>query len=463
MKISIPRLVIAGTHSGVGKTTLALGLMGSLNRRGFKVQPFKVGPDYIDPTYHTSVTGRPSRSLDTWLVPERRVLALFERAVQGVDIAIIEGVMGLYDGLGGTDEAGSTAQMAKLLDAPVLLVVDAYGQARSAGATVAGFKTFDRGVEVAGVLLNRVAGENHAQLCREAIEAVVGIPVLGAIPAEEGVTLPERHLGLIPTPELRTKIGTRLKEIVDLVETHSDLDRIWELAEGAGVLRRDSDLVFPEAEASKGFRVGVARDESFSFYYQDNLDLLAAYGCDLAFFSPLHDKALPENIDGLYLGGGFPQIYPEGLESNLSVRESIKRGAEEGMPIYAECGGLMYLTKEVTDLGGSGHRMVGLLDARTVMGRGLTLNYTDLDVVLDNPLSRAGDTLRGHEFHHSKIEDIPRDAKFAYRMKRGRGVDGSRDGWLEYNTLASYTHLHLAYGPKLVEGFVEACRRYQRT
>ncbi|MCL4533843.1 MAG: cobyrinate a,c-diamide synthase, partial [Bacteroidetes bacterium] len=323
---SIPRIVIAGATSGVGKTTFATGIMGALARRGLRVQPFKVGPDYIDPSYHTQVAGRPSRNLDSWMVPEPALRDLFARAAGCADIAVVEGVMGLYDGHNGLDESGSSAQVARLLRAPVLLVLDVSKTARSAAAVALGYQQFDRELNLAGVLLNRVGSETHRRWVQGAVEAATGLPVVGYLPRREDLVLPERHLGLIPTAEGR--IGAEFFErLIAQVERTVDLGAVERLARAAGPLSDAHSGLFPEATLPPRARLALARDEAFSFYYQDSLELLAAWGAELVPFSPLHDASLPGGAAGVYLGGGFPELFARALSENRPMHQALRAAA----------------------------------------------------------------------------------------------------------------------------------------
>ncbi len=455
--MSTPRVVIAGVSSSSGKTTVATGLMGSLSRKGLRVQGFKVGPDFIDPSYHTTVTNRKSRNLDSWMLSHRRILELFHQNTIDCDIAVVEGVMGLYDGLSGTDGRGSTAELAKLLRSPVILVVDVWGMARSVAAVVEGCKALDRGLNIAGVILNRVASEKHAEMCRDAIESINSVPVLGALPKNPEVALPERHLGLVPTGE-RADLARTLNKISEFVKADVDLERIVEVSKTAPAL---SPAPSRRKEKSKRVRIGIAYDEAFNFYYQDGLDTLTKMGVELVQFSPVHDRYLPERIDGLYLGGGFPEVLSKELEGNQEMRSSLKKMAEGNLPIYAECGGLMYLTKSIVNFDGRSRSMAGVLDCETVMTK-LTLNYTDAVVIRDNLIAKTGSSIKGHEFHFSRLEGVAKDARFAYQMKRGSGIESGKDGWLEYSILAQYMHTHLAASPRYSSNLVEACLHYQK-
>jgi cobyrinic acid a,c-diamide synthase len=458
--LKIPRIVVGGTHSGVGKTSVAIGIMGALARKGRRVQGFKIGPDFLDTSFHTAVTGRPSRNLDSWMTPRKKIPPIFASGCEGADVAIIEGVMGVFDGIDGKSEAASTSELAKMLKAPVILVIDAYGLAGSAAALVLGYKSLDPELRLSGVILNRVAGKIHAEMCEDAISRHSKVPVLGAIPVNRDIALPERHLGLVPATEIENR--KVLDRIIDHVGSHVDLDRIEELARSAGQLPVPRKPSVRHGMLGKETVIAVARDRAFNFYYQENLDRLVEAGALLEFFSPMEDKAIPEEASGLYIGGGYPEVYSSGLAANHAMLDSVAKYAEDGMPIYAECGGLMYLTKSIQDPDGMEHRMVGLLDAKTSMVKRLTLNYTLAKARRPNILTRTGDVVRGHEFHFSALKDLPRDAQFAYDLKRGVGISDGNDGWTCYNTLASYMHTNFASDERMAERFVEAGTKYSK-
>jgi cobyrinic acid a,c-diamide synthase len=458
--MNVPRIVIAGVCSGVGKTTISVGLMSALREAGFTVQAFKVGPDYIDPSYHRAATGRPAGNLDAWMVPHDQIVELFRREASSADMAVVEGVMGLYDGLSGVDETGSTAQIAKILRCPVLLVIDAYSMARSAAAVALGYKKFDENVNISGIILNRVGSASHAAWCKQAIEDATGIPVIGSLPRNEEIELPERHLGLIPTPE-KEPVEKFFSKTTRFVRSNVDLEAVIKIAKSAPELPEVKHPIYPAKKHPKTVAIGVAFDEAFNFYYSGNLDLLEAYGAQLKYFSPIHDKALPTDVDGLYIGGGFPEMLSKELEANGAMQRTIRRAADSGMPIYAECGGLMYLTDSIVDFEGKSFRMAGVLHAKTVMVKKVLLNYALADVTRDNSLSKAGSHLKGHEFHSSKIIDVPADAEFAYTLRRGEGVDGKHDAWLQQNVLASYMHIHFAQDAKIAQNFIASCRQHR--
>lgn len=449
---SVPRLVLAGTASGVGKTSLAVGIMAALRARGRSVAPFKAGPDYIDPTYHGLAAGRPSRNLDSWLLPPANLLTLFQRAAAASDLALVEGGMGLFDGRSGGGEAGSTAELAKLLRAPVVLVLDVGKQARSAAAVARGFQTFDPTLDLAGFILNRVGSARHADLVKREVEAVTGRPVLGALPKSAEVELPERHLGLIPSSELG-RAEAVVGRLGELVAEHLDLDTLLRLAEATPPPPVEVDELFPTEPRQPSRRLAVARDEAFSFYYEDNLDLLAAHGAELAPFSPLRDEALPAGADGLYLGGGFPELFAERLAANRPLLEDLRRAAGAGLPIYAECGGLMYLAEQLTDFNGARHTMAGLLPCQVAMTeQRMALGYVKLRTRRDTLLSAAGRELRGHEFHWSRLS-AGAELADAYDVLE---PSQRREGFASTKLLASYVHLHFGSAADLAPGLVAA-------
>jgi cobyrinic acid a,c-diamide synthase len=448
-------IVIAGTTSGVGKTTVATGLMGALVNRGFKVQPFKTGPDYIDPSYHTQVTGEPSRNLDTWLLSHDAVTELFNRAMVGKDIAVIEGVMGLYDGHSSLNEEGSTAELAKLLGAPVLLVIDSRKGARSLAAMAAGYQTFDSSLRLGGVILNGIGSDTHLRLCQESIEHYTGIPMLGYMPRRDNLSLPERHLGLIPTIE-EPASKEFLKTLVAQCEATFNIPQILRLSEQA-MPPRPKPLLFPPVRKQTVTKIAVAKDKAFSFYYQDSLDLLEAWGAELAPFSPLHDTDLPPDISGLYIGGGFPELYAAGLADNKPIRQAIKSAAQRGMPVYAECGGLMYLGRSIGDLQGNKYPMVGAVPVSSqIDSPHLSLGYRTVQALGDGPILCRGEIVRGHEFHWSVMKGNANSANAYHILENGE----RREGFQKKKLLASYIHLHLASLPQMASRFIENCQQF---
>ena len=448
----MPRvLVVAGASSGVGKTTVTLDLLEAFRRRGLTVQAFKVGPDFIDPGFHTLVTERPSYNLDGWMCGRAQTRNTVARQSADADLVVIEGMMGCFDGVDGTSEDGSTAQIAKWLDAPIVLVIDASTQSRSAAAVVLGFERFDPELRVGAVIANRVGGDVHARWLRDAIASSCRAVPVGAIGHDASVTLPERHLGLVTaaegplTPELRRRLG-------ETIERSLDLDRLLEIAAPLGDVSRGAGIV----AAAPRVRIGVARDAAFQFYYTENLDLLRAAGADLVFWSPRVDRALPD-VDGLYFGGGYPELHAPALTANVAVRASVRAFAGAGKPIYAECGGLMYLAETLEDLDGVAHPMVGLLPTTVRMRpRRLTLGYTEVEFTADAPLGGAGTIVRGHEFHYSSMDPVPAWVARVYQITRVQG-EGRPEGYLINQTLMSYVHLHFASSPLIARRFVDAC------
>ncbi|MEJ5329054.1 MAG: cobyrinate a,c-diamide synthase [Desulfobaccales bacterium] len=453
---TVKGLVVAGAMSGVGKTTLTLGLIAALRRRGLVVQPFKVGPDFIDPGHHAQAAGRPSATLDGWMLPREENLAVFARWAAGAQVAVVEGVMGLFDGLDGKSEAGSTAQMAKWLRLPVLLVVDARSLARSAAALVHGFTSFDPELTFAGVVFNRVGSPAHLAYLKEAMEALPQVPCLGGLPREESLGIPERHLGLT-TAEDHPLSPAYLDRLANLVETHLDLDRLLStLPEVTLASVPSSDLPEPQV------RLGVARDRAFCFYYPDNLKWLRLCGAELVEFSPLRDRALPPEVHGLYVGGGYPELAAAELAANRAFLDDLRARAAAGLPIYAECGGLMYLGREIQDLEGARHAMAGILPLRFRMRPRLAaLGYREVTLTADTLLGPAGTVLRGHEFHYSDLVAEEAPLERVYRLTPRRGGEAVEEGFSQGNILASYVHLHFGSRPEAAAALVAACQRFK--
>lgn len=457
------RFIIAGTHSGVGKTSITAGLIAALRQRGLTIQPFKAGPDYIDPSYHSLAAGRPCRTLDTWMVPLDHVRALFNYASRQADMAVVEGVMGLYDGFGYQDDSGSTAQVAKLLETPVVLVLDASHMARSAGALALGYSRFDPALSLAGFILNKVAGEKHGQGVAKATQDATGLPVLGWLPRDPKLEVPERHLGLVPTAE-PGRWQAFIEAAAALVTQHLDLDRLLAIAQQAPNWGAPEPLRLVAGDRSSVLvpppTIAVAQDEAFSFTYPDNLDLLRAAGAKITFFSPLRDENLPSETSAVILSGGFPELYAGQLSSNDGMRQALRYAHQQGVPIYAECGGLMYLTETITDMEGHQYPMVGLLPGRSTMSGRLTMGYRLAQARSASWLLATGEAVRGHEFHYSTWEDRPSDLPPAYSLLPPDGQGEPRpEGACLGNTWASYVHLHLWHKPELATRFVAACGR----
>ncbi|MBP8297675.1 MAG: hydrogenobyrinic acid a,c-diamide synthase (glutamine-hydrolyzing) [Burkholderiales bacterium] len=451
---ALPRLLISAAHKSSGKTTVSVGLCAALAGRGLAVQAFKKGPDYIDPMWLGQACGRDCRNLDPFLMEDEEILALFRRHAAGAGISIVEGNKGLYDGLA-LDGSNSNAALAHVLGLPVVLVIDARGMTRGVAPLILGYQAFDRGLRIAGVILNNLGGTRHEAKLRAVIEHYTDVPVLGAIGCDARLDIGERHLGLVPNRELGDA-ARRIADIGSRITAQVDLDRVIAIAGSALPLAPASPLV-PAARPSRSaararqqaVRIGVARDQAFGFYYPDDLDALRAAGAELVDIDTLHDLRLPP-LDGLFIGGGFPEVFMDELEANAGLRAQIRDAIEGGLPVYAECGGLMYLARSLTWKGRT-CLMVGALPGDAVMhdkpvGRG----YVRLAETGRGPWSAGVDgpaaELRGHEFHYSSLDNLGPDVEFAYRVLRGHGIDGEHDGIVHRNVLASYSHLRSVGG-----------------
>jgi cobyrinic acid a,c-diamide synthase len=452
-------LIIAGTHSGCGKTTITLGLMAALVQRGLKVAAFKVGPDFIDPGHHGRITGGVSRNLDGWMLSRAYNLACFRDAACTADVAVVEGVMGLFDGYDGKTESGSTAQMAKWLGLPTILVVDARSMARSAAAIILGFEKFDRDLTYAGVLFNRVGSKRHLHYLTEALEENVQMPCLGGVLRDQEFYIPERHLGLV-TSEDHPLSDALIKKLTAIIEDSINIDRLLDRLAEIDIAEEKSASMTHQIKAS--VRIGVARDNAFCFYYPDNLELMEAAGSELAFFSPINDKQLPPDLDGLYLGGGYPELAADRLAANMDLRNQIRDKSQNGMPIYAECGGFMYLCEKLLDQNANRHSMVGCFPFRAQMHSRLkALGYREITLTEDTILGPAGQTIRGHEFHYSELTTSESGMNTVYHLTDRIGVDQPPHGYYTNRTLGSYTHLHFGSQPQVAEHFVSACANYR--
>jgi cobyrinic acid a,c-diamide synthase len=441
----IPRVVIAGTSSGAGKTTVASGLIGALRARGLVVQGFKVGPDYIDPSYHALASGRPGRNLDAFLSGPELIAPLFRHGGFGADIAVVEGVMGLFDGASGRGELASTAHVAKLLAGPVVLVVDGSAMARSAAAVIHGFMSFDPELTLAGVVFNRVGSDGHEQLLREAVEPL-GIPVLGALRRNEQIAAPERHLGLVPAGEREPRAAAALSTLSDAIASALDLGAIERLARAA------PELPGPAWSAESGevasARIAIARGPAFSFHYEENLELLQGAGAELLPFDPVADETLPDRAGALILAGGFPEIFGAELSANASLRAQVAALAAAGRPVLAECGGLLYLLNTL-----DGQPMCGVIRGQARMAGPLTLGYREAEAATATPWLAAGERVRGHEFHYSAVE-TPARAAPAWQLS-ARGTTRP-EGIVAGGVQASYLHVHWAATPELAARFTLA-------
>jgi len=466
-----PRLVIAGTGSGVGKTSLSLGLARALTRHGLRVQTFKVGPDFLDPSYLTLASGRPCYNLDGWMTGQPYVRQLFARATRDADIAVIEGVMGLFDGASPSSLEGSTAEIALWLEAPVLLAVNTHGVARSLAAIAKGYAEFEPSIRLAGVIANQSGSERHRSWLSEALSSAKLPPLVGCMPRGALPTLHSRHLGLIAAdPQVLPQ--ETLDQLATACEGHLDLELLVRLASSAGEIE-DAEASPPIAEQTPSppkVRIGLARDAAFHFYYPDNLELLAECGAELVEFSPIKDPSLPSGLAGLYLGGGYPEVHAEALSANRSLLEDIRSFAAAGRCIYAECGGLMYLGRALTTLDGSRLALAGVLPIETAMLKSLrSLGYVEVTPASDSLWCQGNgeDTpsLRGHEFHYSRVtldETVAAGWHTAYRARRRRSQAAETEGFCKGSIVASYVHLHFASCPQAARNFVDRCREAQR-
>jgi len=458
------RLVVAGVASGVGKTTIATGLMAALAAQGLRVQGYKVGPDYIDPTYHHAATARPSYNLDSWLSSPALVRQRFEAGMRGADIAIIEGVMGLFDGRKQTLGTASTAEVAKLLNAPVLLVLDASHMGQSAAAIVHGFQHLDSHLNIAGVIVNKVASADHEATVRLAIAEWTDVPVLGVLRRQTSLTLPPRHLGLIPIAETSVEV----QELGFVLKRSVDLDGIVRLAHAAGVLPpipsdacKDEAPIAISASNVPSVRVGLALDNAFSFYYPETLEAFAKLGVEVVPFSPLTDRELPNDLDLLYFGGGFPEVFAAQLADNRLMLASVRSAAQRGVLIYAECGGYVYLGRQCIDADHVSHNLVGVLPYTFQMGtERAQLGYREIIMLRDTIIGSAGTRLRGHEFHWSHIVEPLLEEQAPYQVE---GSGKAREGYATETILASYIHIPLAANPQAMVELIRLCRVRDRS
>lgn len=452
------RIVIAGTGSGAGKTTVTIGLMAALQKRGHVVQGFKCGPDYIDPTYHTAVTKRASRNLDSFMLSHDAVREIFVRGSEGADISIIEGVMGMYDGKEPTSDKGSTAEISILTDSPVLLVVNCQSMARSAAAIVKGFQLLNPEANIVGVIANKTGSEGHYKIVKAAIEQECAIPVVGYLKREESMEIPERHLGLVPSVE-RGELDPLFARLAELIEQTVDIEQIWELAKRPALAAKPQ--LFAVRRPLQEVTIAVAKDSAFHFYYPENLELLQAYGATVRFFSPLAGERVPEEAHGLYIGGGFPEEFAAELSARTDVLESVRQAIRAGLPTLAECGGYMYLTEAIVTTSGESYPMAGIIPGKVTMQKKLAaLGYREVRGAADNFLIGPDDTAKGHEFHYSTYaaDDV---LPYAYETKGLRG--SKQEGYASGNLVAGYTHLHFASNPVLVERWIGRCQEVQRT
>lgn len=459
---TIPRLVIAAPASGSGKTTFSMGLMAAFCRKSYKVQPFKVGPDYIDPAFHTAITGRNSINLDGWMLEDTYIKQMFESYSAGADLSIVEGVMGLYDGYGDDPLKGSTAGIARLLEAPVILIMTAQGMAATASAVLYGLKEFGQ-ANIAGVVINKPSSPNHYRTVKQAIEKHTGIKVAGFLPAASGIELKSRHLGLVQSSETENLSGI-IDVLADLIGENIDLDLLLNVAKKAPLWEAGNHCGESEHFLSGEFKIAVARDKAFSFYYYENLEILGRLGAELVFFSPIKDAALPEDCSGVYLGGGYPEIFAEEVSANTVLMQDIRNKADQGLPIYAECGGYMYLNKSFKNGEGEIYPFVGIFDGETMMTKSLqNFGYLELEGLTETVLFQKGDRIKAHEFHKSLI--LREDEDFCIKgekVKNGQNIDW-QCGRKYKNVFGMYPHIYFPANMNFAYNFINHCRNYART
>lgn len=446
------RIVLTGTGSGVGKTTIATGIMKALSEE-HKVQSFKVGPDYIDPSYHNCATGHPSRNLDSFFMSEGQIRQSFKNGMLSSksDYGIIEGVRGLYEGISPINDIGSTASVAKALNSPVILIINSRSLVRSAAAMTLGFKTLDSKIKIEGVILNNVKSQKHYLKTKKSVEELTNTPVIGGIVRDKSITMEQRHLGLIPAVE-----QDRIKGLIDkwgeLIQNNIDLDLLMEIMDNSENIKGSYEPIWSKEKTKQKTKIGIPFDEAFNFYYKENIESLEYNNSKIEYFSPIHDENLPD-IDALYIGGGYPEIFKKELSQNTSMLKSIKQFSKDNHPIYAECGGLMYLCKSIDNL-----PMVNIYPYESRLTKKVQgLNYTIAEVQQDNPILKKGRKYHGHEFHYSKVEYVGSNKNdFAFKMKRGVGINGEYDGLLKNNTLSSYIHTHTACLPEFAYNFTQS-------
>jgi len=454
------RIVLAGTNSGVGKTTITLGLLNGFKRKGVNVKPYKSGPDYIDPAFHTFVTGNKSRNLDAWLMDEHAIKHIICKSSQMNDLNVVEGVMGLFDGHIVHKHIGSTAHISKITQSPVVLIIDGSGMSTSAAALVKGYKEFDLDVNLGGIIINKIGAERHYSILKNAIEEHTGVKCYGYLRKNTKINLSSRHLGLIPAGEV-ADLKLKIDLITDEMEETIDFEGLLELANQAPKIESNQIQV---KQIVENINIAIPMDNAFTFYYQDNLDLLEELGATLKYFSPLSDSELPQNIDGIYMGGGFPEVFAKELALNTSIKESIHDFVESGGPVYAECGGLMYMCKSIVDLDGNQFQMVGVLDNNSVMTQRLQrFGYVDVEVSEDTILGKSGTSFRAHEFHRSELTESAED-KLCYSVKKDRGngnVNNWSCGYMYKNFVGGYAHIHFYNNLEIPKQFLLECLKFK--
>ncbi len=448
------KILIAGTNSGVGKTTISLGIMQALTKRNMKVQPYKVGPDYIDPSYHTFITNRHSRNLDSYMLDDEKIKYVFNKSSQDADISIVEGVMGLYDGIGIDLDNCTSSHTSKILKAPVILVINGKAMAASSAAMVLGYKQIDKDVDIKGVIVNNVKTKTHYEIIKQSIETYCDVEVLGYFPPNDEFSLDSRHLGLVPSVEIDC-LKNKFNNLADEIEKYIDIDRILEISQTEEVKSNFDLASFIKINEIKNKTIAIAYDKAFNFYYRENIELLQELGLNVEYFSPLKDKEIP-NCDYIYIGGGFPEIFAKELELNESMRNSIKKAHENNIPIYAECGGLMYLGEKLIDQENKECNMVGIFKGYSEMTSSLKrFGYCYGISKVETILSKKGEMIKGHEFHHSVFKT---KEECAYTMRKERDkkiVDEWEGGYSKNNTLATYLHTHFYNNLDCIKNFLE--------
>ena len=445
------RIILAGTGSAVGKTTIATGIMKALSEK-YTVQPFKVGPDYIDPSYHTLATNNTSRNLDSFFMTQGQIRDSYTKAMKSSDIAVIEGVRGLYEGIDSINDIGSTASVAKALKAPVILIINARSLVKSAAALVLGFKQLDPEINIAGVILNKVKNKAHYLKTKKSIEEITKTEVIGGIKRDDSISIEQRHLGLVPARERENSLKF-INLWSEMIKNSIDLDRLVEIAKSCPKINTDLTPIW-NVKTSGPVKIAVAYDEVFNFYYKENLESLEANNTKLQYFSPLNDESLPD-ADALYIGGGYPELFSKDLAKNTRMIESMRKFHKDSRPIFAECGGLMYLMKSIHE-----NAQVGIYPYQSVLtDRVQALKYTICEVKCDNIISKKGEVFHGHEFHYSKVNVDSLKNKMAFEVKRGKGSYNLMDGFIEGNALASYIHTHVAAMPDFGVNFTDSARR----
>lgn len=451
------KILIAGTNSGVGKTTISLGIMQALTKRNLKVQPYKVGPDYIDPSYHTFITGRYSRNLDSYMLEDEKIKCIVKNSSKDADISVVEGVMGLYDGYGVDLDDCTSSYTSKLLKMPVILVINAKAMATSAAAMVLGYKMLDRNVNIAGVITNNVKSESHYSTLKEAIEKYTGVEVLGYFPPNKEFSLESRHLGLIPSVEMDS-LKAKFDNLADEIEKYINIDRIIEISETEEFDTSFELGDFIENNKGNNKTIAIAYDKAFNFYYRENIELFEKLGMNIEYFSPISDKKLPK-CDYVYIGGGFPEIFAKELDENKEIRYSIMNAHINKIPIYAECGGLMYLGEKLEDQNKDIYNMVGIFKGCSKMTSSLKrFGYCFGEAKTDTILAKKGEIIKGHEFHHSVFESEEECAYYMRKLKNDKVIDEWEGGYSKGNTLATYLHTHFYNNLDCIANFIERGR-----